>query len=71
MTQLKLPKDESNREYNMKYLYCLLILAALGACQDENETVYSVAPELTPYVEAFYAEASQSGKLSPRTWWLN
>lgn len=36
--------------------YLLIILVALGACQEENEMTYSVDPALVPYVDAFYAE---------------
>lgn len=44
----------------------VLILAALGACQDENEIQYSVNPELQPYVDVFYSEAAARGAVIPK-----
>ena len=41
--------------------YLLIILAALGACQEDNEVIYSVDPALATYVDTFYAEASERG----------
>lgn len=47
-----------------KYLF--IILAALGACQEENKTIYSVDPTLSPYVDTFYTEASERGVTIPQ-----
>lgn len=46
--------------------YLLIFLAALGACQEENSTIYSVDPALSPYVDTFYAEAAERGVIPPR-----
>jgi hypothetical protein len=48
------------------YILPLLILAALGACQDENEIQYSINPELQPYVDIFYSEAAARGAEIPK-----
>jgi hypothetical protein len=49
----------------MKSFITLLFLCALTACED-NETAYSVSPELTPYVDEFYNQAETHGKSLPK-----
>jgi hypothetical protein len=49
----------------MKPLITLLLLCALTACED-NETSYSVSPELTPYIDEFYNQAEAHGKSLPK-----
>ena len=49
-----------------RYILPILILAALGACQDENEVRYSVDPQLQPYVDTFYNEAAERGVVIPK-----
>lgn len=43
----------------------LILLVVLCACS-HNDTVYSVSPELEPYVTSFYNEASLRGKDIPK-----
>lgn len=62
LTQVK--ENHTNTSYMKKYL--ILFLAALGACQEENEIVYSVDPALAPYVETFYAEVAERGEVIPK-----
>lgn len=50
----------------MRNYLCLFILAALGACQEENEVIYSVDPALAQYVETFYSEAAERGVTIPK-----
>jgi hypothetical protein len=47
--------------------YTILLIAALAAfsCSDD-ETTYSVSPELSSYVNAFYSEASLRSKSLPK-----
>lgn len=40
---------------------CLLILVIFSACSEDVEMVYSVDPNLQPYVDTFYSEASERG----------
>jgi len=47
----------------MKYLILSAIL--LTACSD-NGTIYSVSPELSTYVDAFYSEAALRGVNPPK-----
>jgi hypothetical protein len=45
----------------MKHTLTLaLALIVLVSCT-ENDTVYTVSPELSPYVDAFYSDASAAG----------
>lgn len=47
------------------YLFCLLVLVAT-ACNEDNEIVYSVDPELQPYVNTFYTEAAERNVVIPK-----
>lgn len=49
----------------MKQTILLLLFAAI-ACTDDNETSYSVTPELQGYVESFYQEGALRGKDLPK-----
>lgn len=49
----------------MKKLVLLCVLASFMACSD-NDTTYSVAPELDPFVESFYAAGAARGVDVPR-----
>lgn len=44
----------------------LILLVTLCACSDD-EPVYSVTPELEPYVTSFFTEAAARGKDLPQT----
>lgn len=50
----------------MKYVILGAVLMAAISCSDENETTYSVTPELSTYVDSFFAEASLRGKDLPK-----
>lgn len=55
-----------NQKKTMKLIFTLAVLAALGACQDDPEIRYAVAPELEGYVQIFYSEAAERGEMLPR-----
>jgi Tfp pilus assembly protein PilP len=50
----------------MKKAILLIMVVVLAGCQDESETQYSVNPDLSPYVEQFYASAAQNGVIIPK-----
>lgn len=45
----------------MKLVTVFLIAITLSSCSDEDPTLYNVNASLTPYVDAFYSEASARG----------
>jgi hypothetical protein len=48
------------------YILIAFILLSLGACQEENEILYSVDLALAPYVDTFYSEAAERGTTIPK-----
>jgi hypothetical protein len=50
----------------MKYLVFIATLVVTASCTDE-ETVYSVTPELSQYVDGFYQAGADRGKVLPKT----
>lgn len=55
------------KKYTVRNLiFAGLLMCALTSCED-NETRYSVTPELQQYVESFYTEGQQRGKDLPKT----
>ena len=52
----------------MKAIFLVLFLAVFAfSCSDDNDTMFSVTPELSTYVESFYTEAALRGVNPPKT----
>lgn len=47
-------------------LFPIILIISLSACQEDNETIYAVDPQIGPFVETFYAEASERGITVPK-----
>lgn len=50
----------------MKKLMLVFITVLCVSCSDDNEATYSVQPELSTYVDSFFAEAELRGKNLPQ-----
>lgn len=50
----------------MKYLIALTLITVLLSCSDKEQTIYNVQPDISSYVDSFYAEAQLRGKILPK-----
>lgn len=61
--------NKSLRIFNLKnrkmkiLTLSVLLTVFLAACSDEDPTVYNVQPDISVYVDSFYAEAQTRGKV--------